>query len=433
MKKSMRLLIASLIVLVALSLLAINTGHAQVFVCPPTTPMQIVRPPVTLVEDVRTLPNYIVSTPITALTPVFPPAQVQTIPGQVYVTPGQVVLPPAQHLHTVQTVQGQTIVCPPGTVQDARFITCPSPGATIVCPPLHTTPGQVVYPPAQVHTTPGQVVLTPAQIQTMPAERIYPATEPLVPGQVYAPAPVNTPIVVVRQPVGTVQTVSTVQTVGTVQQPIVLAPTPGQIVCPPGATAPISQCIRCPTPGATVVCPPAQQVLPPTTVNQLCPPQVFAPATLQQQQQLIQAAAPHYRTASLCPPGTIAANTGDLTIRIRDFHRARGQAIVALFNAEDGFPYDLDRAAAITTVPVTDARDLSITFPNVPHGLYAVSVFHDETMMNRIFLDRDRSPLIGTGFHNWRIGLGDPRFIDTRFVVNSPTEFVLVNMHYPEV
>jgi uncharacterized protein (DUF2141 family) len=426
MKKGMRLFIAGLIVLVALSLLAINTGHAQIFVCPPATPaVDLVRPP--FMQDVTTLPQYVAATPIMMATPlaVQPPVQQQLIYQQhVHATPGQLVYPPAQA---------------PAHLQDAQFITCPSPGATIVCPPIHTTPGQIVYPPVHttpgqvvyppVHTTPGQVVSPPTQpqlIQMTPGWTIYPPGEQLAPGQVYAPAPVDTPIIGVRQ-----------------QQ--VLPPTPGQvvyppaqqIVCPPGQihcppaqtvlppTAP-AQCVLCPTPGATVVCPPAHHVYPPAH-HPLCP----APGTVLPPIQVM-APAPHYRTAVLCPPGTVGiTNTGDLTIRARDFHRARGQAIVALFNARDGYPYDLTRAAAITTIPVTDARDLSVTFAGVPYGTYAVSVFHDEEMANIVRMDRYNQPLVGTGFYNWRIGLGDPGFMDSRFVVNSPSEFILVNMNYP--
>jgi len=63
----------------------------------------------------------------------------------------------------------------------------------------------------------------------------------------------------------------------------------------------------------------------------------------------------------------------DLTVRVENADVGKGHLMIAVFNSEDNFPH---KSFSEQRIAVTD-RTMAITFPDLPTGQYAVSVYQD--------------------------------------------------------
>jgi uncharacterized protein (DUF2141 family) len=80
-----------------------------------------------------------------------------------------------------------------------------------------------------------------------------------------------------------------------------------------------------------------------------------------------------------------SVNTGTLTVRVVNARNANGEIRVALFKDAQGFPGDASLAFRTQRAQI-DPHTLSATvvFTEIPQGVYAVSVFHDENGNGRL-------------------------------------------------
>ena len=85
--------------------------------------------------------------------------------------------------------------------------------------------------------------------------------------------------------------------------------------------------------------------------------------------------------------GAVAQRTGGsvLTVKVVGFRNAKGRVDVLLFNNARGFPDQKPKSLDVGEVPV-DRLSLTaeVVFRNLPPGLYAVSVLHDENMNRKL-------------------------------------------------
>ncbi len=73
-----------------------------------------------------------------------------------------------------------------------------------------------------------------------------------------------------------------------------------------------------------------------------------------------------------------AQETGDLIISVDVVkNKGKGQVIFLLFDKEDGFPREVEKAKFRAEVKQAQSK-VSHTFKDIPHGNYAICVFHDE-------------------------------------------------------
>ena len=68
---------------------------------------------------------------------------------------------------------------------------------------------------------------------------------------------------------------------------------------------------------------------------------------------------------------------GRVEITMTEFENAEGQALVAFFLDDSGWPDPDESIFATLTVPISDGRAFAVV-EDVPAGPFAVSVFHDE-------------------------------------------------------
>lgn len=129
-------------------------------------------------------------------------------------------------------------------------------------------------------------------------------------------------------------------------------------------------------------------------------------------------------------PGLLEAQSGrasTLAIRIAGLSAAKGQLRIAVFNSEQTW---LDEASAVyKTALEGDTHEREWRIENVPHGEYAVAVFHDENRDGKLNRNVLGIPQEQYGFsNNARGGFGPANWKDSRFAVANATTEVAIEI-----
>lgn len=142
---------------------------------------------------------------------------------------------------------------------------------------------------------------------------------------------------------------------------------------------------------------------------------------------------PAFLLFTLCtaPSITLAESnsTGRIEVLIDNVRSANGVVGVALFNAKKGFP---DKSAmAIEGRSVPAGKSCKVIFENVPYGIYAVSVLHDENGNGKMDKGVFGIPKEGFGVsNNPEIKMGPPTFAESRFDLKSRELTLNIGMKY---
>ena len=90
-----------------------------------------------------------------------------------------------------------------------------------------------------------------------------------------------------------------------------------------------------------------------------------------------------------------------LTVRVIGARNAKGKIRVALFRSAEGFPGDASKSFRLENAPI-DPKTLSsqVVLTDVPSGQYAVSVFHDENLNEKLDKNLMGIPKEGYGASN---------------------------------
>ena len=126
-------------------------------------------------------------------------------------------------------------------------------------------------------------------------------------------------------------------------------------------------------------------------------------------------------TTRLAPNLQAQSAMGTLTVHVTGARNIKGQIRAALFKAAEGFPGDASKAvqkqAADIDPQTSSAR---IVFTGLPAGVYAVSVFHDENMNQKLDKNFMGIPKEGYGAsNNPKKQMGPPRFDEAKFQLNG--------------
>jgi uncharacterized protein (DUF2141 family) len=90
-----------------------------------------------------------------------------------------------------------------------------------------------------------------------------------------------------------------------------------------------------------------------------------------------------------------------LTIHLTEFRNAKGKVNIDLFRDGKGFPLDPTGVVESKRLDI-DPKTLSATavFADLPQGVYAVAVVHDDNLTGKMEFDASGIPLKGFGFSN---------------------------------
>ena len=108
---------------------------------------------------------------------------------------------------------------------------------------------------------------------------------------------------------------------------------------------------------------------------------------------------------------------GNLTVTVTGIKASKGQIVFMLFNRADGFPKEVDKAFKKAYVKTFD-NTATATFPQLPFGEYAVSVFHDQNMDGEIktnFMGMPKEPVGASNLTK----MGKPSFKKCVFKINE--------------
>jgi len=124
--------------------------------------------------------------------------------------------------------------------------------------------------------------------------------------------------------------------------------------------------------------------------------------------------------------------TSKLTVRVTGARNAKGKIRVALFRDGKGFPNDASRAVHTQAADI-DPQTLraQVVFADLPAGVYAVSVFHDENMNEKLDKNFVGVPKEGYGAsNNPKKKMGPPNFDETRFQLGVADQSVEIKLMY---
>src|ERR1700722_9002730 len=132
-------------------------------------------------------------------------------------------------------------------------------------------------------------------------------------------------------------------------------------------------------------------------------------------------------------PRLLAQDGGSsLTIRIVGAKSSKGRIAIAVFNGEAGFPGDKSKTVRTLQAGI-DPQTLiaQVTLKNLPRGVYAVSVFHDENMNGRLDKNVLGIPKEGYGAsNNPRKSMGPPKFAEAKFQLDQPENVLEIKLLY---
>jgi uncharacterized protein (DUF2141 family) len=121
-----------------------------------------------------------------------------------------------------------------------------------------------------------------------------------------------------------------------------------------------------------------------------------------------------------------------LTIRVVGAKNSKGRVAIALFNGEAGFPGDKSKALRTFQARI-DPQNLSaqVVVGQLPHGIYAVTVFHDENGNGQLDKNVFGIPKEGYGASNiLKKSMGAPKFADAKFDLDQPEKLVEIKLLY---
>jgi uncharacterized protein (DUF2141 family) len=123
-------------------------------------------------------------------------------------------------------------------------------------------------------------------------------------------------------------------------------------------------------------------------------------------------------------PAAPAQSTSTLTVRVTGIRNANGKIRLGLYrdsNFVEGREIEID-AKTLTAATV---------FTNLPRGVYAVNLFHDENMNDKMDTNLFGMPVEGYGFsNNPAKRMGKPGFDETNFHLNQSIAAIEITMIY---
>jgi len=128
----------------------------------------------------------------------------------------------------------------------------------------------------------------------------------------------------------------------------------------------------------------------------------------------------------------VIAQTGKITIRIKNFESSEGKAKILLFSEKEkkAFPGGKGKALKEFVVPIIN-NIVEFTFNDLEYGKYAISVHHDEDGNNKLNTNWLGIPNEGLGSSRDAKGfMGPPSFEDAVVELNKNHLALTINMSY---
>jgi uncharacterized protein (DUF2141 family) len=134
--------------------------------------------------------------------------------------------------------------------------------------------------------------------------------------------------------------------------------------------------------------------------------------------------------ATVPPPDVPPGVTATVTVVVAGVRNDVGSMMLAVYDSADGFPSDSTKAVRRIVRPC-EADSMVFVLPDVPAGVYAVSVLHDENSDGKMATDFWGRPSEGYGFsRNARGFMGPPGFDKAAFALAAEPLTVRMELSY---
>ena len=106
----------------------------------------------------------------------------------------------------------------------------------------------------------------------------------------------------------------------------------------------------------------------------------------------------------------------DINIDISNIKNNTGNLMIGLFNSKDTFLTDKYKALKIKA----QVGSIKAKFENIPNGNYAIALYHDENLNNKLDKNLFHIPKEGYGFsNNAKPFFGPPKFNKAKFQLDG--------------
>ena len=118
-----------------------------------------------------------------------------------------------------------------------------------------------------------------------------------------------------------------------------------------------------------------------------------------------------------------AQETFSITVKVENAENNKGQLFMALYNSESTF---LNQTYAGKKSPIVN-NGCEVIFTNIPQGVYAVSIFHDQNDNGKMDSNFMGIPKEDYGCSNNAKGfMGPPKWEDAKFELKAKNETITI-------
>lgn len=119
----------------------------------------------------------------------------------------------------------------------------------------------------------------------------------------------------------------------------------------------------------------------------------------------------------------VCAQAANIKLEVSNIQVTEGMVMIAVYDTEAN--YNGGEPVAVSQVPA-NSKLLTIDFPELTDGDYAIKLFHDENNNGELDTNLVGMPIEGYGFSNNAGRFGPASYADARFAVNGSTELTIV-------
>jgi len=114
----------------------------------------------------------------------------------------------------------------------------------------------------------------------------------------------------------------------------------------------------------------------------------------------------------------------DISVEVTDIEKRGGKLYIGLYDKKDDFK-DISKTYKSRVVNI-NSSSIKIVFKNIPKGIYAISVFHDENKNGKLDKNFFGIPIEGYGFsNNIRPILRGASFDESKFELDNNKKIVI--------
>jgi uncharacterized protein (DUF2141 family) len=119
----------------------------------------------------------------------------------------------------------------------------------------------------------------------------------------------------------------------------------------------------------------------------------------------------------------------DINIEVQNLKNTVGKVFIGLYNKSKNFTIVSKVYKGVDLY--IGSHTLSYTFKEIPYGIYAISIFHDENSNKKLDKNFLGIPNEGYGFsNNAKVMLSIPSFNEAKFKISTHTVNLKIKMEY---